>query len=106
MTNDDISGRGADGRAEAGGTSAERPGRDGRHRTFGGVVGRAIPLLGAAVLGAVASIVVLGLGPPTKGRLGPGEVELRARAATEGRTRLGLPPSAPSPPQPTTLRCS
>ena len=40
----------------------------------------------------MAALATVGVGPATKGRLGPGRVEVRAHWSWDGRTQLGLPP--------------
>lgn len=62
--------------------------------------------VGVALLGAAAALIVLSVGPPGRGRLGPGEVTLRARIGAP-RTVLEVPPlgtvSASTHPFPLTL---
>lgn len=58
----------------------------------GGRVRTAALLLAIAGLGAVAAVVTLPLTSTTSGRVGPGDVSLRATTARTGGTRLALPP--------------
>jgi predicted phosphodiesterase len=64
--------------------------------------------VGVLCAGAVAAIAAVSLGVAVRGPVGPGEVEVRVRAATSGRTELVLPPfgrvSAPTHPLPVALQ--
>ncbi len=60
--------------------------------------GRSRPVLRGALLvvvfalGGAAALLALGFGPPTRGEVGPGTVELRAEWDLDGRTKLHVPP--------------
>lgn len=49
-------------------------------------------IIGILLFGAVGGLIALALTPPVEGSVGPGQVEINARSAIDGRTEIGVPP--------------